>query len=216
MVLSTLLLAAAPAAAPSHIPILKADPDPRSPAIVQEFLDEIAPRLTKPANEPFDRATVNTRQQKLDQLLHRVETESAILNNVRVSLRDPACFMGECAKLNYVEENDRKELLRIVDKAFWELGLYGDSFGWGNYPRPDVSGKKTSANLSDLIWLNWSACQGRGDPFNRMWCTNDHNSLFFGPVSHPDPPFYVMFQTEKGRVSLVKVVFERKDYFEDF
>lgn len=212
MVFSALLLATAPAATPIRVPILKADPDPRSSAVVQTFLDEITPKLVKPANEPFDNAFVKTRQQKLEKQLHHVENGS-VLDNVRVSLRDTACFTGECTKLNYGTESDRKELLRIVDKAFWQLGLYGDSFGWGNYPRPDISGKKISANLNDITWLNWSACQGRGDPFNRMWCSNDYNSLLVGL---PDPPFYVMFQTENGRVSLVKVVFERKDYFENF
>jgi len=216
MVLSALLLAAAPAAEPMQVPSLKVGSDPRSPAIVQSFLDEIEPRLAKPADQPFDSATVKSRQQKLMEQLQRVENES-VLDNVRVSLRDPECFMGECTKLNYGREGDRKELLRIVDEAFRQLGLYGDNFGWGNYPRPDIAGKKISADLGGITWLNWSACQGRSDPFNRMWCSNEYNGLFLGPgVSLPDPPFYVMFHTENGRVSLVKVVFKRKDYFENF
>lgn len=187
----------------------------RSAMAVQEFFDEIVPRVEKPPEKPFDIEVLRLRRMNLEEQFGKVESAS-VRDNISVSVRDGKCFGGECAKLLYGRAEDRKELLRIAEDVFRQLGLYGDNFGFGNYPRPAIPRDKINTNLRDIMWINWSACQGKTDPYNRLWCTTDYNNLFLHPVSLPDQPFYVLFKTNDSKVSDIEIAFHDKLSFEKF
>lgn len=162
-----------------------------------------------------DSEEVKARQKKLGEQLGWIEGASPF-DNVSVSLRENDCFGGECTKLSYYKEQDREELLRIVDKAFSMVGLYGDDIGFGNYPRPKIPENVKGVNLTGLTWINWSACQ-EWKPHKRVACRSNYEFMFGIPgLPQADPPFYVSFRTQGNDVSFVDIVFEQKAFFDRF
>ncbi|WP_152568013.1 hypothetical protein [Sphingopyxis sp. LC81] len=210
MIFSIFLFAAVPAAEAENTP-RQFEPS----EAVQGFVDKIAPKLEAAKKKLVDSEAVKARRKKLGEQLGRIESASPF-DNVSVSLRENGCFGGECAKLSYYKEQDREELVRIADKAFSMVGLYGDDIGFGNYPRPNIPENVKGVNLTGLTWINWSACQELKLQ-KRVACLSSYEFMFGIPgLPRPDPSFYVNFRTQGNEVSFVEIVFEQKAFFDRF